>query len=172
VDFETLYITHKDLVYNLALNYCQNTEDAEEIAQDVFLALHQKLNTFKAKSELKTWVYRITVNKSLDFLKAKKTLKRSFFFTAKRIDDESTFNISDFRHPGVLLEEKESMAKIFAAINSLPENQKTAIILLKIEQRSKQETAEIMETSVKAIESLYQRAKNKLKEKLNENEGK
>lgn len=166
--FSEIYHIHKDLVYNLALHYCQNKEDAEEITQDVFVSIHQKISTFKHEAELKTWIYRITINKSLDFIKAKKRHKRSFFFSALKIDDPETVNsLSNFDHPGVLLEYKQSIAKIFSCINQLPEKQKTVIILLKIEQKSQAETAGIMNTSTKAVESLYQRAKKNLEKNLN-----
>ncbi len=171
LSFKELYNIHKDLVFNLALHFCQNREDAEEVAQDVFLTVHLKAKNFQNKSNIKTWIYRITVNKSLDFLKAKKTQKRNFFFTAKRIDDDVSTSIGHFEHPGVLLEEKEEIAKIFAAINQLADKQKTAVILLKIEQKSQAETAEIMNTTSKAVESLFQRAKLNLKKILKENEG-
>ncbi|MBT6235767.1 MAG: RNA polymerase sigma factor [Bacteroidetes bacterium] len=167
--FEQLYKLHTDLVYNLALQYVQNTADAEEIAQDVFMSVHKNMHKFKGKSSVKTWIYRITINKSLDFIKAKTRTKRSFFFNSKRLDDPDThINVSDFDHPGVLLEQKEEMKRIFDCINELPERQKTALILLKIENKTQQETANIMDCTVKSIESLYQRAKNKLTQKLAE----
>lgn len=170
--FEQAYNEYKDLVYNLALQYLQNTADAEEIAQDVFLSVHQNLSSFEGKSSLKTWIYRITINKSLDFIKAKSRTKRSFFFNSRRLDDPDThITVSNFDHPGVLLEQKEAMKNIFDCINDLPERQKTALILMKIESKTQQETADIMESTVKSIESLYQRAKKNLAEKLAANEG-
>lgn len=170
--FEQAYNEYKDLVYNLALQYLQNTADAEEIAQDVFLSVHQNLSSFEGKSSLKTWIYRITINKSLDFIKAKSRTKRSFFFNSKRLDDPDThITVSNFDHPGVLLEQKEAMKNIFDCINDLPERQKTALILMKIENKTQQEAADIMESTVKSIESLYQRAKKNLAEKLAANEG-
>lgn len=170
--FEQSYNEYKDLVYNLALQYLQNTADAEEIAQDVFLSVHQNLSSFEGKSSLKTWIYRITINKSLDFIKAKSRAKRSFFFNSRRLDDPDThITVSTFDHPGVLLEQKEAMKNIFDCINDLPERQKTALILMKIENKTQKETADIMESTVKSIESLYQRAKKNLAEKLSANEG-
>ena len=74
-------------------------------------------------------------------------------------------------HPGVILEQKEAVKKIFDAINQLPERQKTAIILLKIENKTQKETALIMHCTVKSVESLYQRGKNNLSKLIN-NEGK
>jgi RNA polymerase sigma-70 factor (ECF subfamily) len=66
------------MVYNLALQYTQNTEDAEEITQDVFVKISQKMDGFKNESSLKTWIYRIAINTSLDFLKHKNSKKDSF----------------------------------------------------------------------------------------------
>ena len=67
LNLENTYQAHKNLVFNLALNYVQNTEDAEEITQDVFLSVHQSMSSFKGQSDIKTWIYRITINKSLQF---------------------------------------------------------------------------------------------------------
>ena len=84
---------------------------------------------------------------------------------------ENTFQPANFNHPGVELEQKEAMEKIFACINKLPEQQKTALILLKIEQLPGREVAEIMQLSEKAVESLFSRAKKNLKEMLEQREG-
>ena len=79
-DFEKLYNQYSVLVYNLALNYLQNVEDAEEITQDVFIQINNSLSKFQEKSSLKTWIYRITINKCLDFIKHKNSQKRFFIF--------------------------------------------------------------------------------------------
>lgn len=173
MSFLKTYNEHKDLVYNLALQYTQNTADAEEISQDVFVKVHQKMHTFNELSALKTWIYRITINQSLDFIRAKKRNKRSFFLGAMSLNDEDyKITVAHFDHPGVLMENKEGLTTLFRGINQLPENQKTVIILLKIEQKTQAETAQIMDTSVKAIESLFQRAKKNLASILHLNEGK
>lgn len=167
MNFDEIYHAHKNLVFNLALGYCQNKEDAEEIAQEVFVTIFEKHSQFEGNASLSTWIYRITVNKSLDFIKAKKRKKRIFLFGSARLDDpKKPFEVPTFDHPGVLLETKESMTAIFTAINALPENQKTVILLLKLEDKTQAETAEIMNTTIKAVESLYQRAKKNLKQFL------
>ncbi len=166
--FEQLYSEHHKMVYNLALQYVQNIEDAEEITQDVFVKVHDNINSFKNQASLKTWIYRITINKSLDYIKAKNTQKRSFISSMFSLNDENfKFQPSNFNHPGIELDQKESCQKIFDAINQLSDNQKTAIILLKIEDKSQAETAEIMNLNVKALESLFQRAKRNLEILLN-----
>src|SRR5690348_14677063 len=126
--FKTIYDQYSVLVYNVALNYLQNIEDAEEITQDVFLQINQSLKDFNQKSSLKTWIYRITINKCLDFIKQKNSNKYFFVFGAKSTNETEIKNTSNFEHPGVLLESKENSALLFDVINQLPENQKTAFI--------------------------------------------
>ncbi len=171
--FQEIYDTYKKLVFNLALQYVQNYEDAEEITQDVFVSVHISINDFKGQSSVKTWVYRITINKSLDFIKAKKRKKRFGFFTSLFHEEsgEVKHDSPNFNHPGVQLEHKEALAELFKHINDLPDNQKTALILSKIEQKKQAEVAEIMNMSSKAVESLIQRAKTNLLKKIDNSEG-
>lgn len=164
---ELLYEKHVRQVYNLALQYVQNVNDAEEITQDVFLAAHKAMDKFRNESNHSTWLYRITINKSLDFLKAKKRKKRLFWFTTELTENDSV----EFNHPGVLIEHREETAFIFSCINELPDNQKTALILHKIEQLPLAEIAGIMNLSTKAVESLVQRAKTNLSKKIGGGEG-
>lgn len=168
MNFESIYLAHAALVYNVALQYVQNKEDAEEITQDVFLKVHKKQEGFKGNAALKTWIYRITINTSLDYIKAKNRKKRAAF---KNRDDNALQFISDFNHPGVALENKEALAKLFKVINLLPENQRTVLLLLKVEDLSQKEVAEILDKTPKAIESIFQRAKTNLKKLIASSEG-
>ncbi len=165
-DFTKLYNEYSVLIYNVALNYLQNVEDAEEITQDIFIQLHSSLHKFQEKSTLKTWIYRITINKCLDFIKHKKSQKRFFIFGKKSQNELELLNISNFEHPGIVLENKEKAALLFGIINELGENQKTAFLLSKVDGLSNPEIATIMKLSVSAVESLVFRAKVILKEKI------
>lgn len=165
MQLEQLYLMHHKMVYNIAMQYVQNIEDAEEITQDVFVKMSDNMHLFRHEADIKTWIYRISINQALDFVKAKKTKKRWWFFSALSLNnDEIKIDLPHFEHPGVLLEQKEDLQRIFNAINHLPDNQKTVIILLKIEQKTQAETAEIMQISIKAVEGLFQRAKAKLRD--------
>lgn len=154
----------------MALQYTQNYEDAQEITQDVFVSVHLSLSKFNYESKISTWIYRITINKSLDFIKSKKRNKRFGLFTSLFFDktNDPKQDLSDFNHPGVQLEQKEALQHIFLLLNTLPENQKTALILFKIEKQSLLEIAEIMKMQPKAVESLIYRAKENLAKKLNQ----
>ena len=161
-DSKAFYDKYKSLVYNLALNYSTNKEDAEEITQDVFISVFKKMSGFRNESKIETWIYRVTINKSLDYLKAKKRFKRNFINEEISIDRVSQTEFADFNHPGVVLESKEKIQEIYRCINKLSEDHKTVIIFLKIENKTYSEVAKIMKISVKAVESLFIRAKKKL----------
>jgi RNA polymerase sigma-70 factor (ECF subfamily) len=165
IALETLYGRYAKIVFNTILSYTKNEADAEEILQDVFVTIYKKANAFKFDSSAKTWIYRIAVNKSLDFLKKKKASKRFAIFTSiyKNNSVEVKHDPLELKHPGVVLESQENATLLYDAIGGLSENQQTAFILTQIEDLSQLEAAEIMETSRKAVESLVQRAKQNLR---------
>ena len=167
-DFQSLYNQYKVLVYNVALHYVQNSEDAEEITQDVFVQVYHSMHKFENNSTFKTWIYRITINKSLDFIKHKKSKKRFFIFGQRSDSEKELENISSFEHPGIAMEHQEDAAILFKTINELTENQRTAFILSKLDGLSNPEIATIMEVSISSVESLIFRAKTTLKEKLSQ----
>lgn len=167
--FQDYFYTHKDRVFNTALSLLQNWEEAEELTQDVFVAAYEAIGSFKGQSTMYTWLYRITVNKALDRIKARKAQKR-FGFTLslwwQTEQEEKNLDVPDFIHPGVLLERQESSVALFKAIAKLPENQQSAFVLAKIEQLSYAEIAQVLEISIPAVESLLVRARQKLRELL------
>lgn len=172
--FRQLYDEHSKMVYNISLQYLQNIEEAEDVTQEVFVKVYQNLEKFNAtNATFKTWIYRIAINQNLDVLKTKKAKKRLGFITSIFYKDtnEPLTELVHFNHPGVALENKELMDKLFSSINDLSENQRTVIILLKIEGLSQKEVGNIMNMSIKAIESLFQRAKKTLYTKLYDKEG-
>lgn len=166
--FEKLYHDYKTLVFNVALNYLQNVEDAEEITQDVFVKVHHSLENFNQKSTYKTWIYRITINQCLDFIKQRNSQKRFFIFGKKSRNEREYLNSTNFEHPGILMENQEDAKLLFEVINTLTENQKTAFLLSKLDGLSNPEISEIMQLSISSVESLIFRAKATLKDKLGE----
>lgn len=164
MEFSDIYKENRDVVYNVCLHYLQNVEDAEDASQEIFVLIHDKINQFKGDSTVKTWVYRITVNYCLDFLKSKSRAKRwggLLRVIPGLYSEEEAFR--EFNHPGIILEKKEETEQLLRYINELPAQQKTAIILTQIEGLTQKEAAEIIEVSIKAVESLVGRAKTNLK---------
>ena len=169
LEFRRVFDVYKNRVFNTALGLVQNRHDAEDVTQEVFVTLHQTLSTFKGQSQLSTWIYRITVNKSLDFLKARTAKKRSGFVISlfgSKSEDDRPIDVPDFVHPGVHLERKEAAAALFRAINKLPEQQKVTFTLSKVEGLSYQEIADVLQLSIPSIESLLFRAKQNLQKLL------
>lgn len=157
--FEHLYEMYSTIIYNTALNYCKNVVEAEEVTQDVFIKIFKSIASFNSKSSLRTWIYRITINAALNKLKKKKN-------AINKLNKDASFQLIDFNHPGVLLENKENAATLYRVIDCLPDNQKTAFILSYVDSLPRQEVAEIMHTTLKAVESLLQRAKSNLRSEL------
>lgn len=171
---QSIYNNYNKVVFNLSLNYVLNTEDAQDITQEVFVKVYQRYHQFNPGSaSLKTWICQIAINQSLDFLKAKQTKKRFGFLTSlfHPETNEPIRSVLNIDHPGIATEDKEGLENLLKIIYTLPDNQKTAIILTKIEDRSQKDVAEIMNISVKAVESLLQRAKQNIAKKLTGTEG-
>lgn len=165
--FKVIVDTWRDMVFNTSLGIVQSSEDAEDVAQEVFVQVYESINQFKGDSKFSTWLYRIAVTKSLDHLRKKKRKKRfAFVQSLFGMNEEEVRHEPDFNHPGVSLENKEKAAVLFRAIDKLPDNQKAAFTLHKLEGLSYQEVAEIMETTVSSVESLMHRAKTNLKKNL------
>jgi RNA polymerase sigma factor (sigma-70 family) len=166
--FRILVEQYQDLVYNTALGIVQNESDAEDVAQEVFIQVYRSIGSFKSEAKLSTWIYRITTTRALDLLRARKSKKR--FGLLKRLwetaDESPMENIQDFNHPGVSLERKEEAAQLMTAIAQLPENQKVAFVLHKLEGLSYLEIAEVMGNTLPAVESLMHRARLNLRKIL------
>lgn len=168
--FDYLVENYQDRVFNSCLGILRNAADAEDIAQEVFVEVYRSVKNFKEEAKLSTWIYRIAVTKSLDHLRSKKRKKR-YAFVSQLFSEETgqpRYDPPDFVHPGVQLENKEMAAYLFKAIEELPENQKVAFTLHKVEGLSYQEISEVMETTVASVESLMFRAKQNLKNLLEE----
>lgn len=169
--YSSLIEKYEQKVFATCISFVPNKEDAEDIAQEVFLEVFNSINKFKGNSKLSTWIYRITTNKCLEFIRKRKTKKR-FGFMQSMLGNEIPFDktsyFTEFNHPGILLENKEKSEILFHAINKLPQVQRLVFTLHKIDGKSYNEISEIVEKSVSSVESLMFRAKKNL-QKLLEN---
>jgi RNA polymerase sigma factor (sigma-70 family) len=172
IDFHRVFEAHKNRVFNTALGLVQNRADAEDVAQEVFVKVFESFARFRGEAQPATWIYRITVHCAFDFLKAKKRKKRFGFvvsiFGAQQDERTASVELADFDHPGVALERKERARILFKAIDQLPEQQKAAFTLAKLEGLSYAEIAEVLQTSTASVESLMFRAKQNLQKRLRE----
>jgi RNA polymerase sigma factor (sigma-70 family) len=165
--FKELVELYKDRVFNTVMSITQNQAEAEDLSQEVFIEVYQSVHKFRGDSKVSTWIYRIATNKSLEFIRQSKALKR--FAYVKSLygqNDELIHQPSDFEHPGVVLENKERAKKLFEAIGKLPDNQRVAYSLHNLEGLSYQQICEVMDLSKSSVESLLFRAKQNLKKYL------
>ena len=162
--FKKLVDEWQDMVYNTTLGIVQNADDADDITQEVFIQVYRSVSSFKGDSKFSTWLYRITVSKALDHEKKKKRQKR-FGFVQRLFggDGEEQIHAVEFDHPGVQMEKKERANELFKALKQIPDKQRIAFTLHKLQGQSYQEVAEIMNTTLYAVESLMGRAKTNLK---------
>ena len=159
--FEQIMIKYKKLVMNVAFRYVQDKGLAEDITQDVFMKIYNSADSYKPKAALSTWIYRITVNHSLNKLRKIKKIKTISLASIGEISDSD----KNF-FPAENMENSELTNFIRNAVASLPHRQQTAVILKKYEKLSYDEIAKIMNCTIPAVDSLLQRAKENLKIKI------
>jgi RNA polymerase sigma factor (sigma-70 family) len=159
--FRYLVDTYQQKVLNTAVSMVQDEALAEDVAQEVFVTVFKSILSFREGASISTWIYRITINKCLDHLRAQK--RRPGFFSFLQPEEH---NARNFIHPGVVAEQRENSRRLFNAIDKLADNQRTAFVLTYIEELPQAQVGEIMGLSVKAVESLLQRAKHNLRKSL------
>lgn len=166
--FNMLVKEFQNKVIATCFRFTHSKEDAEDVAQEVFIEIHKSISRFREDSSLSTWIYRISVTKSLDYLRKKKRKKR--YGIVRSIlgleNDVEIIPASSNSLPDVRLEQKERALVLRNSVDALPDNQKVAITLSQYEGFSNKEVADIMDTTVSAVESLLHRAKSNLHKKL------
>jgi RNA polymerase sigma-70 factor (ECF subfamily) len=166
--FEILVERHQASLLNLIYRFVGDRTKSQDLSQEVFLRVWQAARDYKPKAKFTTWLYRIAANLCLNELKASRRKKWLQFF---RVDtDEQKAGENDLSDsspsPEDLLLSRERSREIANALQSLPENQRMALILKRYDDLSYEEIAQILNCSVSAVESLLVRAKRNLQEKL------
>lgn len=159
-DYERLIQKYHPNVFRTAMGLLHNKEDAEEITQDVFVKVYQSLTGFAGKAAFSTWLYRITVNACLTYLRKKKRQKIWVSLSAL------FHHPSPDKQPEVLVTEKSERIIIQQAIESLQQKQRIAFVLAKYEELTQKQVAQVMGISEGAVEQLLLRAKYNLKKIL------
>ncbi len=170
LDFESIVRDHQEKVRKTCYRLVNNREDADDLAQEVFVQVHGALGRFRRDADLSTWIYRIAVNKSLDLLRREKRKKRfarirSLFGQGGDIEKVPDSAGGD---PLRRLEDLERRDVLMQAVDRLPDSQKAALTLSRYEEFSNQEIAAIMGLSLPAVEALLHRAKKTLRGELSD----
>ncbi len=151
---------YKDIVFSIALKVLKNREDAEEMAQESFIKAFKSLSSFKGKAKFSTWLYRIAYNNCISEIR-----KRKMHFTSSddlEIKDED----SDFNLDGVPEENREKIIK--AALEKLPEDEYTLILLYYFEDQRIEEISKITQLTESNAKVKLHRARKKLYTILND----
>jgi RNA polymerase sigma-70 factor (ECF subfamily) len=166
--FEILVNRHQTSILNLVYRFIGDRTQAKDLAQEVFIRVWQAAKTYKPEAKFTTWLYRITANLCLNELKS---ARRKKWFSFLQSDEDSGNTLEETLSDGGpsaedFLLSKERSRQISDALQSLPENQRMALVLKRYDGLSYEEVAQIIGCSVSAVESLLVRAKRTLQEKL------
>ncbi len=152
------------MVLNVCNNILHNYDDAMDVSQEVFIKIFDSIDRFRGEAKVKTWLYRIAVNKSLNFLRSR---KRNRWFTSIDILFEDGNKVTDPEDLEPTADENmvldEDKKALYFALNKLPKKQHIALTLNNFEDLSYKEIAEIMNISVTEVGVLINRSKKKLK---------
>lgn len=169
--FKLLVEKYQQMVVNTCLGIVHNQADAEDLAQDVFLEVFRNAPNFRGDAKISTWLYRISTNRSLNFIRNKK--RKGIFqsiedaFTGGRhLNSEISENRNDQPDQNITGQQRKEM--LHKSLDRLPEKQRVAFTLNKYEDLPYQQIAEVMEISLASVESLIHRAKKNLQEQLYE----
>lgn len=170
--FNELVRRHQKRIYNLCYRILGNREEAEDVAQEVFITVYKSLKDFRGDSALTTWIHTITTNHCKNRLKY---LKRRRYFQTNSIDDIVETNEGDmkreyasdeFYSPEEELEHSEAGIEIEKAINELEDEYKIVIVLRDVQGLSYQEIADILDLKEGTVKSRIHRARLELQAKL------
>ena len=167
--FEELISGYEKKVYNTVYRYFNNSEDALDITQEIFIKVFTSLHSFKENSSFSTWLYRIAVNTCIDFLRKRKEetlpIKEEI-----GVGNERRHGSSYAQLPEDFAEKQELKEALLKAINSLPHEQRICVILRDIQGFSYTEMSEILMCSLGTIKSRLNRGRRALREILKSQE--
>jgi len=160
VAFEQMVKKYEHSVLNTVYRYIGSHDEAEDIAQEVFIKVWRHAKSFKGKSKFSTWLYRIVVNQCLNYRSKHKERLASLDEIMEQGKTPESLKVEiEF--------ERQRKSKIMRkAINELPKRQRIAFILSRFEGKSYKEIAQLMGVSLSSVESLIFRARGTLKKKL------
>ena len=164
--FETLFSRHSRPVVNFVYRFVRNREIAEELAQEIFLRVHDAAPSYRPEAKFTTWLYRIATNVCLNEIRRPqfRAIHQSLDGSGLTDAGEKPIELADRHRPGPQshMERRDIATALRQALEQLPEKQRLAFILNKYQDLSYAEVAEVMKTSEKAVKSLIHRAKEAL----------
>lgn len=159
--FNELVLRYQEKVYWIARRFVNDHDHADDVTQEVFVKVYRALKTFRGESSVYTWLYRITVNVALNYLRKQR------FKDFLRIDEYFESRGEESEQPDIIFERNEQQMLIKEAIAALPEKQKAVFILRYHEELSYEEISKILKTSIGGLKANYFHAVKKIGEYIN-----
>lgn len=165
--FRTLVARYQDQVYSAALSLLRSPEEAEDVAQEVFVEVFQTVSRFRGGAALSTWLYRLATSRALQHRRRTRAKKRFAYFTSLLgFDHRPLHDPPDHAHPLALLEGEQQLQLLRTHIRRLPDKQQVAFTLRHEQELSYEDIAAVLGTTVPAVESLLFRARQTLRHHL------
>ncbi len=173
LSFEEIFERYNSMVFHLSYRILGDREEALDVSQEVFLTVYRKMGCFRGESSLKTWIYRIAVNRASNRCRWWNRLRRRGTVSLdEHLGKESTRSISETlesggRSPEETLLVEEERVEIERLLHRLPMQQRIAVVMRDIEGLSYEEIAESMQVSLGTVKSRIARGREELKRRLN-----
>ena len=171
--FEELLGRYEDKLYRLAMRFVRNENDAQEILQDVFLSAWRNLPGFEGRAQFGSWMYRVTVNAALMFLRARNRHPEVMLDDVepavlhKGAEQSGHGSSEDWsQRPDEQLRSEELRRHIQTAVDALPDGLRTVFLVRDVEGLSTEETAELLNLSLPAVKTRLHRARLALREAI------
>ena len=171
--FEELLGRYEDKLYRLAMRFVRNENDAQEILQDVFLSAWRNLPGFEGRAQFGSWMYRVTVNAALMFLRARNRHPEVMLDDIEpgvlhKATEQSEHGSSEdwSQRPDEQFQSEELRRHIQAAVDALPDGLRTVFLVRDVEGLSTEETAELLSLSLPAVKTRLHRARLALREAI------
>jgi len=165
---ETIMDMYGDEIKRLVFAYVKNSADTDDVTQEVFVTIYQKLDTFQGNSTLKSWIYSIAINKCKDYL-------RSWHARNKRLKEKlitsSHTTAKDEVTPEERALQKDHSSELFHTVMELPVKYREIIILFYFKELSTGEISQILDMNEATIRTRLRRGREKLKESLSSIKG-
>lgn len=167
--FEELVEKYKQPVFNMIYRTLPDAAEAEDLAQTVFIQVYKSATRYRVEAKFSTWLFTIARNLCLNELRRRSRHPAESIEAPGGLEEDAPARqYEDNRNvaPPERLVRDELVAKVAEALNDLPENQRAAVLLYQEQEKSYEEIAEIMQSSLSATKSLIHRARETLKQRL------
>ncbi|MFH1215858.1 MAG: sigma-70 family RNA polymerase sigma factor [Pseudomonadota bacterium] len=162
--FNRLVLLYQTKVYNLALNYVKSSEEAQDLAQDIFVTVYKSIGNLREQNKFTSWLYQIAINHCRN--RYKKLARRGFFSNIS-LDDEDTFiQIAGDEGPEKILQQENTVKVVRSAIDAMSETEKEILILRDLQELAYEEISVILDIPLGTVKSKLNRARSSLKDRL------